>query len=184
MSEIKAVVFDWAGTVVDFGCFAPVQAFVSAFAEHNVEVTSAEAREPMGRAKRDHIEDMLATPRIAKAWESVHGGPATQDDVEAIYNSYLPLNESCVGDFADLIPGAAETMEWLRARDIKIGSTTGYTRSIMSILAPLAAKQGFEPESLVCSDDGFEGRPSPLGMYQSMVNLGVYPPKCVVNVYD
>ena len=28
---IEAVIFDWAGTTVDFGCFAPVQAFVEVF---------------------------------------------------------------------------------------------------------------------------------------------------------
>ena len=27
MSKIEAVIFDWAGTTVDYGCFAPVQVF-------------------------------------------------------------------------------------------------------------------------------------------------------------
>lgn len=29
---IQGVIFDWAGTTVDFGCFAPVSAFAEAFA--------------------------------------------------------------------------------------------------------------------------------------------------------
>ena len=28
MRNIEAVIFDWAGTTVDYGCMAPVQAFV------------------------------------------------------------------------------------------------------------------------------------------------------------
>ena len=31
MKKIEAVIFDWAGTTVDFGSTAPVQAFIEAF---------------------------------------------------------------------------------------------------------------------------------------------------------
>lgn len=44
---IQAVIFDWAGTTVDYGCFAPVQAFQEAFAHHGVPVTLEETRKPM-----------------------------------------------------------------------------------------------------------------------------------------
>ena len=30
-NAIKAVIFDWAGTTVDYGCFAPVKGFVEGF---------------------------------------------------------------------------------------------------------------------------------------------------------
>ena len=33
MSRFDAVIFDWAGTTVDYGSFAPVQAFIKAFEE-------------------------------------------------------------------------------------------------------------------------------------------------------
>ncbi|MFR7444714.1 MAG: hypothetical protein ACLUUO_16310 [Sellimonas intestinalis] len=32
--KYEAVIFDWAGTTVDYGCFAPVQAFLDAFHEY------------------------------------------------------------------------------------------------------------------------------------------------------
>jgi len=66
---IRAVIFDWAGTTVDYGCFAPVQAFQEAFAHHGVPVTLEETRKPMGMLKRDHIRTMLRMERIARAWE-------------------------------------------------------------------------------------------------------------------
>ena len=73
---IQAVIFDWAGTTVDYGCFAPVQAFQEAFAHHGVPVTLEETRKPMGMLKRDHIRTMLRMECIARAWEETHGRPA------------------------------------------------------------------------------------------------------------
>ncbi|GAF89062.1 unnamed protein product, partial [marine sediment metagenome] len=64
-SAIRAVVFDWAGTMIDFGCRAPVVALREVFAEAGVEISKAEARMDMGKAKRDHVRALLAMPRIA-----------------------------------------------------------------------------------------------------------------------
>ena len=55
---------------------------------------------------------------------------------------------------------------------MKIGSTTGFTRSIMEHVLPVAAAQGYAPDTVVCSDDLPEGRPAPLGMYRCFVELG------------
>ncbi|MGA2641546.1 MAG: hypothetical protein ABSG21_11675 [Spirochaetia bacterium] len=38
-SGIAAVIFDWAGTLVDFGCFAPTVAIVETFANRGVTIT-------------------------------------------------------------------------------------------------------------------------------------------------
>ena len=38
-SSLQAAILDWAGTVVDFGSFAPTQIFVEAFAEFGVSVS-------------------------------------------------------------------------------------------------------------------------------------------------
>ena len=39
MNRIKGVIFDWAGTWVDFGCSSPVSAFKEAFRRAGIEVT-------------------------------------------------------------------------------------------------------------------------------------------------
>ncbi len=62
--NIEAVIFDWAGTTVDYGCFAPVKAFAEVFRQAGIEPTMDEVREPMGMLKRDHIKTMLEMPRI------------------------------------------------------------------------------------------------------------------------
>lgn len=184
MTKFKAAVFDWAGTMIDFGSFAPMGVFVEAFRQFQVETSMAEARAPMGAPKRDHIRAMLENPAIAARWEAAHGRPAREEDVDRIYEVFVPMNETVVADYATLIPGAREAAEMLRARGLKIGSTTGYTRSIMERVLPLAAAQGYAPDNLVCSDDLAEGRPGPLGMYKCFVDLAVYPPETVVKVDD
>ncbi len=184
MKRFKAVVFDWAGTTIDFGSFAPMGVFVEAFRRFGVEASIAEARAPMGAPKRDHIRSMLFAARLAGEWRRVHGVAPSEVDVDRIYEIFVPMNEEVVADFGELVPGAREAVEKLRAMGLKIGSTTGYTRSIMARLLPVAAAQGYEPDNLVCADDLPEGRPGPLGMYQCFIDLCVYPPSSVVKVDD
>ena len=184
MTKFKAAVFDWAGTTIDFGSFAPMGVFVEAFAEFDVEVSIAEARAPMGMPKWDHIDTMLKDPQIAARWEAAHRAVPTTADVDRIYDVFVPKNEEVVAKYATLVPGTREMVENLRARGMKIGSTTGYTRSIMERVLPLAREQGYAPDNLVCSDDLSEGRPGPLGMYKCFIDLAVYPPSSVIKVDD
>ena len=69
----QLVIFDWAGTTVDYGCFAPVNAFALAFQKFGVTPTVEEIRAPMGMLKRDHIRTMLAMPAIRQQWEEKQG---------------------------------------------------------------------------------------------------------------
>lgn len=184
MKKFKAAVFDWAGTIVDFGSFAPMGVFVKAFAEFGIEASIEQARGPMGSAKWDHIRAMMDMPEIAAQWQAKYGRAPTDADVGKVYEIFVPMNEKVAADYADLVPGAKEAVNELRAMGLKIGSTTGYTRSIMAHVLPVAAAQGYEPDNLVCSDDLPEGRPGPLGMYQCMIDLVVYPPAAVVKVDD
>lgn len=184
MSKFKAVVFDWAGTMIDFGSFAPMGVFVKAFEEFGISASIEQARGPMGKPKWDHIRDMMDDPGIAAQWTAKYGAAPTDTDVDKVYEIFVPMNEKVVADFADLVPGAAEMVKTLRAKGLKIGSTTGYTRSIMENVLPRAAEQGYEPDNLVCSDDLPEGRPGPLGMYKCFVDLVAYPPSAVIKVDD
>ncbi len=51
MARIECVIFDWAGTTVDYGCFAPVHAFMEVFRAYGMEPTMEETRKPMGMLK-------------------------------------------------------------------------------------------------------------------------------------
>jgi phosphonoacetaldehyde hydrolase len=181
---LKAAVFDWAGTVIDHGSLAPMGVFVKTFKQFGVDITIAEARGPMGMAKRDHIKTLMNQPRIAVAWAKATGTPPDDAAIDKVYAIFVPMNEKAVADYATMIDGAVPAINRLRARGLKIGSTTGYTRSIMARVLPLVAKQGYEPDNLVCAGDLAEGRPSALMMYKCFTDLAVWPAHHVVKVDD
>ena len=184
MSEIAAVVFDWAGTVVDFGCLAPVRALQSAFEAEGVPISEAEARKDMGKAKRDHVAALLADASVAKAWSERFGAPPGSADVDRVYAALEPLMLEEAAEHSQLIPGAAAIAALLKDQGIKIGSSTGYTRAMMAGILPRAAEQGYAPSAVVCADETVAGRPSPLPMWKALVEIGAYPAWRCVKVDD
>ena len=184
MSEIQAVVLDWAGTVIDFGCVAPVRALQAAFKAKDVAITEAQARKDMGRAKRDHVAALMADPAVSGAWSARFGAPPSASDIDTIYAELEPLMKKEAGVHTTLIPGAADTIAWLERKGVKIGSSTGYTREMMAEILPRAAAQGYAPEVVVCAGDTKVGRPSPLPMWKALVELGAYPAWRSVKVDD
>ena len=182
--KLQAVILDWAGTVVDHGSLAPLDVFRRAFAEVGVEITDAEARGPMGLPKWRHIQAVGQSPRVAEAWRQVYGRAFTDADVDRLHALFLPKTLEAVAARSEMIPGAVETLNGLRERGLKVGSTTGYDRPTMEALLPLAAKQGYAPDCLVTASDLPHGRPSPLMMYRCFIELEVWPAAAVVKVDD
>ena len=173
--QIEAVIFDWAGTIVDFGSFAPTQIFVDAFKQaFDFELSLAEARGPMGLGKLQHIEALGNDPAIGGRWQAKFGRPMNHVDINHIYRTFLPLQVERVGDHADLIPGALEMVAGLRSRGLKIGSTTGYPRQVMTKLIEVAATKGYFPDCTVCADDLKAGaRPGPWMALQCVLELEI-----------
>ena len=172
---LEAVIFDWAGTIVDFGSFAPTQIFVDAFASaFDFKLSLEEARGPMGLGKWQHIEALGKDPVIGGRWQAQFGKPMGHDDIDHIYRTFLPLQVERVGAHSDLIPGAQDTVMALREQGIKIGSTTGYPRQVMDRLMVEAAAKGYRPDCTVCADDLSAGaRPGPWMALQCVLELKV-----------
>lgn len=182
---IEAVVFDWAGTTVDYGCFAPVQAFVEAFAHFGIEVTMEETRKPMGMLKIEHIRTMTKMERIAKLWEEKYGRSANDADVRAIYEQFEPKLLSILHRYSSPKPFVLDVVAELRQMGLKIGSTTGYTDKMMEIVVPEAEKQGYCPDCWFSPDSvGGKGRPYPYMMFRNMQQLQVSSVQNVVKVGD
>ncbi len=181
---IKAVVLDWAGTMIDHGCCAPVVALQRVFEQAGVPITEDEARADMGRAKHDHIRAILDRPRVAAAWQDTHGAAPIESDVIGLHDEVEPMMRGAARDCAALIPGAADLAEKLRATGVKIASCTGYTRPMMADILPLAAEQGYAPDIVVCSGETPAGRPSPLMLWKALVELDVWPAWACVKVDD
>lgn len=181
---VQAVIFDWAGTTVDYGSMAPVDAFIELFRRHEVAVSAEEARRPMGSYKKDHVRLILGMESVTQQWQRLQGRSPSPEDVELLYREFIPLQMEVIGRHADVIPGVAETVNWLREQGIAIGSTTGYTRQMMTSLLPQAAAAGFSPESTVCADEVPAGRPAPWMAITSAMQLGVYPMEACVKAGD
>ncbi|RPI81411.1 MAG: phosphonoacetaldehyde hydrolase [Planctomycetaceae bacterium] len=180
----KAVLFDWAGTTVDYGSRAPAEVFIEIFRRRGVEISVAEAREPMGRAKPDHIAAIAATPRVAALWRERYGRDPRDSDVQSMYQEFLPLQKETLARGSDVIPGVPAAVAALRDRGIKIGSSTGYTRELMDVVAPIAARGGYSPDAIICADDVPAGRPAPWMNFLAAQRLNVYPMSAIVVVDD
>lgn len=184
-TKIEGVIFDWAGTTVDFGCFAPVNVFLEIFTNAGVEVTLEEAREPMGMLKIDHIRAMLQMPRINAKWQEEHGSPFNEEDVNQLYAQFEEQLMISLAEYTTPIQGVLETVEWLRANKIKIGSTTGYTKEMMAVVVPEAREKGYSPDHLVTPTDLENvGRPYPYMVFENMRQLQLSNVKHVVKVGD
>ena len=144
-TSIRLVVADLAGTTIDFGSSAPAGVFVDLFARHGVAITGAEARGPMGTAKRDHIAAVAALPRITATWEAAHGRPFREADLDTLYADFIPLQLESLPRFDDLIPGTREAVAMLRHRGIAVAVTTGYDAAMMAVVLAAAGRQGFVP---------------------------------------
>ena len=171
---IKAAIFDWAGTTVDYGCFAPVKGFIDGFRSIGIEITNEMARKPMGLPKIDHtraiaamLAESIAEERILKAY--------------AVFEETLFANIEQHCDIKDYV---VKTVAALRGMGIKIGSTTGYTSAMMEKVLPIAAAQGYTPDYCIAPDKVAKGRPYPYMIEKNLMQFGISDPREVVKIGD
>lgn len=188
MKRIECVIFDWAGTVVDYGCFAPVAAFIESFNAIDVPVSAAETRAYMGLTKLEEIRALFNLEHVRCEFREKFGRDYNEEDVQGRYKDFQQILYNTLGQYASPLPGVVETVGQLRKQGIKIGSTTGYTRKMMDIVIPAAEKQGYKTDHCVTSDNLPGGRPNPYMIYQNMIDLAVpsvdYVVKCGDTIAD
>lgn len=183
--KCEAVIFDWAGTTVDYGCFAPVQAFQEIFRAYGIEPTMEETRKPMGMLKWDHIKTMLEMERIRGEFCRVHGREFTDADVDGMHARFQEMLLGILDRFSQPKDHVVETVAALRERNIRIGSTTGYTDVMMEIVAREAAKSGYQPDCWFSPDStGGMGRPYPYMIFRNMEALKVTSTAHVIKAGD
>ncbi len=181
---MEALVLDWAGTTVDFGSMAPVRTIQRVFARLDIRLDDVDIRRDMGLPKKDHIQKILAAPRVRDAWHALHGVAPTRADVDGLYQQFIPLQMACLAEESCLIPGVLEAAERFRERGLKIGSTTGYPRAVLDLLVEQSAKAGFQPDCNLSPEDVGAGRPAPFMVYENAVRLRVYPLASIAKIGD
>jgi|SRR5579872_265240 len=182
--RLTGIILDWAGTIVDHGSCAPVAAIQQVFAAAGIPVTTEEAREPMGLAKRAHIHRLLEMPRISGEWSRVHGRAPSESDVDALYAAFVPKQLEVLPEHSELIAGTPDAARRMRARGLKIGTTTGYNRAMLDYLLERAREQGFVPDFAACPDDVSSGRPAPFMCYLNALKMAVHPMWTLMKIGD
>ena len=182
--KLKALVLDWAGTTVDFGSLAPARTLQRLFSGAGIQLTEAEARRDMGLPKKDHIHRILSIPRVHDEWRGLRGHLPTSDDLDELYQLFVPLQFSCLAEYSAMIPGVMESVERFRKRGLKIGSTTGYTRAMLDLLLENSARAGYQPDCSLSPEDVGAGRPHPYMIYELAIKLQVYPMAAIAKIGD
>ncbi|MBL8900596.1 MAG: phosphonoacetaldehyde hydrolase [Planctomycetes bacterium] len=178
------LIFDWAGTLVDYGCCAPLVAFIEAFAACGLPIDDATARKPMGASKRDHVREILAEPAISSRVRRELGIEPDEALGDRLYAAFQERLLEMLPRYAAPIPGAVEAVQQLRAAGWAIGSTTGYTRAMMQRLLPSAAEAGLAVDALICSDEVPQGRPAPWACFRLAERFGIYPLSRALKIGD
>ena len=183
--KVQALILDWSGTTADAYVLAPAVVFVEVFKRQSVEISMKEARGPMGLRKDLHIKALTEVDEIKERWKDVHGNYPDQGDVDRMFADFVPLQLDCLRDYTTLLPGVAEVTQRLQKQGIKIGSTTGFVRSMVDILEEDAAKQGYKPDASVAGDEVINGaRPSPHMVFKNLDMLNITPIHSVIKVDD
>ena len=182
---VQALILDWSGTTADAYVIAPAVVFYEVFKKHGVEISMIEARGPMGLRKDLHIKSLTEVPEIRERWNAVHGKYPDQGDVDAMFADFVPMQLDCLRQYTTLLPGVVETVQTLQGRGIKIGSTTGFIRSMVDVLEADAKTQGYVPDASVAGDEVVHGaRPKPFMLYRNLDLLDVHPIHSVIKVDD
>jgi len=182
--HIRAIMLDWAGTTVDHGSMAPVLALQTLFAQHGITLSTEDARRDMGLLKRDQIKAILALPNIREKWSAATGRNPGDAEVISLFEEFGPVQMKIIEQHSQLIPGVAQVVKDWQSRDIRIGTTTGYTRQMLAPVLTQAARQGFQPDASVCPDEVGAGRPAPWMLMKNAQLLDVYPPTACVKIGD
>lgn len=183
-AAIKAVIFDWAGTTVDFGSIAPVEALAAAFKDADVPVSVEEIRRFMGLDKRRHVEQMLRDPGVAARWRRSRNVDPSDHDVDYVYDAFTMRLIDILPRHADPIPGLLDTIKALRSAGMKIGSNSGYSADMIAVLSRAARERGYDPDCVVSASDVRIGRPAPDLSLKCLEFLGLSTNSAAIKVDD
>jgi phosphonoacetaldehyde hydrolase len=139
----------------------------------------------MGLRKDLHILELTKVPEIRERWKTVYGKYPDQSDVDDMFKYFVPMQLACLRKYTTLLPHVAEVTQKFQKEGIKIGSSTGFVRSMVDILEEDTKKQGYTPDASVAGDEVINGaRPKPFMVYRNLDLMNVNPIQSVVKVDD
>jgi len=155
---------------------------IASFKDNGLDIDESTVRSTIGISKKAHIELLL--DRINNHSPNIDGISKLGHVSDRIYERFLEHLRHEIVAHNDVVPGLNEVLDYLSDENIRIGSTTGYTRGNIKLISRDVASKGFAPECIVCSDEVAQGRPSPLMALTNMCRLGIWPAKHCIKVDD
>lgn len=174
VKRVKAVIFDWAGTTIDYGCFAPIKGFIDGYKSIGIDISNEMARKPMGLLKLDHTRAIAA----------MLPEPISEEQIIKAYNTFEETLFANIEKHCDVKDYVIETVDALRRQEIKIGSTTGYTAEMMGLILQKVKDQGYSPDYWISADQTVKGRPYPYMIWNNLMQFGISDAREAVKVGD
>lgn len=184
--QIEAVVFDWTGTIADFGGSAVVQTVVESFADLGIALSAQSVYDvPAEGDSRDYLAAVAELPEVAQAFEEKHGRAVSDDDLAQLCRLF---DEKCgekLSEKTELLPYVVQTAESLAEEGIKIIVGGDYSRAATDMLLAAAQEKGLTPDIFVCPEDVENfARPYPYMIFRAMQQLRISEVAAVIKVGD
>ena len=160
-SNIKLIIFDLSGTLVDFGSLATIDTMKNVFKKKKIIITNKLIQKDMGIKKINHIKKILNHPIIKIQWRKLYKKKITNDQ---IYDLGLKFDKRLtieVNRRLNIIPNVRKLFKILIRNNIKIGATTGYPKRITRLIVNYLKKKKIILECCVSDNEVKKSRPSP-----------------------
>lgn len=159
LSNIRGVIFQLSGTLIDPGCAAPFHAMNYALSHSGLAITNQFLNDKGGRSRifptsKKFVADLLAHPTMLGQWECIYNYNPRPFDIDRIWNDYKHELEYIAPKYATPTPFAVDLFAALRNRGIKIGITTHYSIPVVESILDKLFNSGLVFDNIVCGDDG------------------------------
>ncbi len=100
---LKGILLDWAGTTMDYCCYAPATVFVEVYRRKGVPIAVDEARVPMGAHKKVHVRKISQLPELTQRWQAALGRQPNEDDIEGMPRGLREPDTGYTGEIMKLL---------------------------------------------------------------------------------
>ena len=183
-TKIEAIVFDLAGTLIDFGSQAPSKVLIHIFNENGIPITKKEAIGPMGIEKKAHISQLIYSKKINLLWKKKYKKKPSKNDIDKLFKLFNPELKKIIKKHSKLITGSKKTIEFIKKKKIKIATNTGYSDDILKIILSELKKQKFTPDIAYGSSYAKIGRPTAEIIYKIFSDLNITKGSSCIKVDD
>jgi phosphonatase-like hydrolase len=174
-AALRLIIMDMAGTTVAVTDEVPA-AMEEAFGLSGLSLPAEALAAVRGRTKRQVVSELLG---------AMHPDAIAREQLaERVHDAFRSaLRRRITGRVAE-VPGAGETLGWLRDQGMAIVLTTGFDRELAEMILESLGWGSERVNALVSADDVREGRPAPDMILRAMEITGIDDPACVAVVGD